>query len=120
SEEVKSKFIAEARFLRALAYFHLVRNWGGVPILDENNLTVSDVARNTEQEVYNFIVNDLEMAENALPESQSDIGRPTKCAAKTLLADVFINLERYDESSARAQEVIQSGTFSLVPVQSFE
>lgn len=120
SDDSKNKFIAEARFLRAMAYFHLVRNWGGVPIRDENNITVSDVARNTEQEVYNFIVSDLEFSESILPESQSDIGRPTKWAAKTMLADVFLNMERYDEARARSLEVIQSGTYSLVPVQSFE
>ncbi len=120
SEEVKSKFIAEARFLRALAYFHLVRNWGGVPIRDENNLTISDVPRSSAEEVYNLIVSDLEYAQNALPESQADIGRPTKWAAKTLLADVYINLERYDQARASVREVIESGTFSLVPVQTFE
>src|SRR5690606_8729689 len=40
----------------------------------------------------------------------------TKFAAKTLLADVFLELERFDEASQKAMEVINSGNFSLVPV----
>jgi len=120
SEEVKNKFLAEARFLRALAYFHLVRNWGGVPLRDENNLTISDVPRSPENEIYNFITTDLQFSENALPDTQEDIGRPTKWSAKMLLADVFLTTNRYNEARSRSLEVIQSGNFALVPVQEFE
>lgn len=120
SEGVKNSYIAEAKFLRALAYFHLVRNWEGVPIRDENNLAESNIDRQTKEEVYSFIVEDLGFAEEYLPESQGDIGRPTKWAAKTLLADVYLNREQYSEARTKALEVMQSGVYSLVPVQTFE
>lgn len=112
------RYIAEAKFLRAFNYFQLVRNWGGVPLRTEENIFDVDLKRSTEEEVYNFILSDLTAAENKLLDSYSQVGRPTTWAAKTLLADVYLQLGRYAEAKDKAGEVIQSGKFSLVPVSS--
>ncbi|AHM58386.1 RagB/SusD domain-containing protein [Flammeovirgaceae bacterium 311] len=120
SQEDIDKYVAEAKFLRALAYFDLVRNWGGVPLRTEENMTNIDLERSSAQEVYDQIIADLTEAETNLPEEPKHIGRPTRLAAKTMLADVYLNLERFAEARDKAYEVIQSNKYSLVPVESVE
>lgn len=110
-------YLAEARFLRALAYFDLVRNWAGVPLRTENTLTQIDLPRSSVQEVYNLILADLQFAEQNLGQNPKNIGRPTTFAAKTMMADVYMHLGNYQAARQKCQEVIQSGKFSLVPVQ---
>ncbi|WP_421829816.1 RagB/SusD family nutrient uptake outer membrane protein [Larkinella sp.] len=111
-----SGFVAEAKFLRAFSYFHLVRNWGGVPIRTEANMTEIDAKRNTVDEVYALILADLKEAETNLPDQVTQPGRPTRWAAKTMLADVYLQLARFAEARDKADEVIKSGKFSLIPV----
>lgn len=108
--------LAEARFLRALCYFDLVRNWGGVPLRIEDNMRDIDLPRSSEEQVYELILSDLIFAEGNLRETAKHIGRPTTYAAKTMLADVYLQLGRYQEASQKAAEVIQSGKYSLVQV----
>lgn len=117
-ENQYERYMAEAKFLRAFNYFQLVRNWGGVPVRTEENMLDVDLKRSTEEEVYNFILSDLTAAENKLSDSYTQVGRPTTWAAKTLLADVYLQLGRYAEARDKANEVIKSGKFSLVPVSS--
>ncbi len=120
SEEDISRNVAEARFLRALCYFDLVRNWGGVPLRTDGNLGEIDLRKSSVEEVYTLILSDLEEAVLNLPESQRLVGKPNLYAAKSLLADVYLTLGRYDEAANAALEVIQSGRFSLVPITSRE
>lgn len=120
SQEDISRLVGEARFLRALAYFDLVRNWGGVPLRTEQNIDQKDAPRSSPEEVYRLIVSDLEIAVASLPAIQSVSGRPTSHSAKTLLADVHLTLGEYEEAATLAKEVIDSGQFSLVPVTSKE
>lgn len=110
------RFVAEATFLRAFTYFQLVRHWGGVPIRTEDNLTETSVGRSSEDEVYALILADLLNAEANLPATQAVSGRPTRWAAKTLLADVYLQLARYPEARDKAAEVMTAGVFELVPV----
>ena len=112
------KNVAEAKFLRAFNYFQLVRNWAGVPLRTEENMTETDLKKSTPEEVYALIVADLLEAEQNLPDKASKVGKPTKWAAKTMLADVYLTLGKYAEARDRADEVIKSNKFSLVPVQS--
>ncbi|MBD1424301.1 RagB/SusD family nutrient uptake outer membrane protein [Sphingobacterium arenae] len=113
--EAFAEYVAEARFLRAFSYFQLVRNWGGVPLRTEETMDVKDLPRSTEEEVYQLILDDLATATISLSETAAVSGRPTKWAAKTLLADVYLQLERYNEAAELANEVAQAG-FSLVSV----
>ncbi len=111
------RYVAEAKFMRALGYFHLVKNWGGIPLRTEANMSLLALPKSSESEVYDLIVADLLVAEAVLPESQSQIGRPTRYAAKTMLADVYLHLGRYADARNKAAEVIQSGKYALVPIQ---
>ncbi|MCH7413552.1 RagB/SusD family nutrient uptake outer membrane protein [Belliella sp. R4-6] len=118
SEEALARNIGEAKFLRALAYFDLVRNWGGVPMRMETNLDQLDLSKSSEEEIFELIISDLTDAEQKLPEVQQQIGRPTQNAAKTLLAHVYLTLNRFDEARTKAAEVINSERHSLVRVTS--
>ena len=90
-DNFKEQRIAEARFLRAFNYFTLVKRYGGVPLITKlQNLddAKEDLypARNKEQEIYDFIISELEEIKNILPDKQSneEIGRPSKYAALSL------------------------------------
>lgn len=90
SEEVSAK-LAEARFLRAFCYFAMVKRYGGVPLISAvQNATDPDEslypARATEQQVYDFILSEIDACANDLPETVTgdNLGRPSKYAALAL------------------------------------
>lgn len=116
----KLQYVAEAKYLRALIYFAMVRNWAGVPLRTEENMTVSDVPRASVADVYKLILSDALEAENGLSDTPAEIGRPTKWAAKTLLSEVYLYQEQWEQSRAKAKEVIDSKKYSLVPVTTSE
>lgn len=95
SEERKNSMLAEARFLRAHGYFHLLRYWGGVPIQTEptGNPELAVKPKDTHQAVFDLIVEDLKFAQQYLPISYTggfpDNGRATKGAATSTLAMVY-------------------------------
>ncbi|MHB1179534.1 MAG: RagB/SusD family nutrient uptake outer membrane protein [Daejeonella sp.] len=115
----KNALLGEARFLRALSYYNLVRSWGGVPLRSQPTESTDAIGgkRAPVPEVYNFIIKDLEFAEASLPAKQSLAGKPTKWAAKTMLADVYLTNGKWTEARDKANEVIISGAYSLVPVK---
>lgn len=118
SEQDIDKYVAEAKFLRAFTYFHLVRNWGDIPLRTEVNMNDKDLPKSTVAQVYELILSDLAEAEANLPDTPADIGRPSVWAARSLLADVYLELGNYQEAAARSKQVIDSGKFRLVPVTS--
>ncbi len=114
----------EARFLRAFNYFNLVRWFGEVPILtEENQSNAVNEEQSSIEEVYTFIVNDLLAAEIALPPQQSDASKPTRWAAKALLSKVYLTMGGYplnhranfEKARDKAGEVIDSNMYSLEP-----
>ena len=113
-ESLKTRLIGEARFLRALNYFWLVRSYGDVPIQE-----IDLVARAPKSEVYAYIVADLEAAIEALPlkseYAATDIGRATKGSAQGLLAKVYLYMEEYQNAYDMANELINSGEYGLHP-----
>ncbi len=118
SQQDKDKYLGEARFLRAYLYYQLVQNWGAIPLRTEENMNQRDLPRSSPDVIYELIVSDLLEAEVNLPATASVSGRPTKWAAKTLLAEMFLQLGRNEEAAMRAQEVIEQGGFSLVKINS--
>lgn len=89
--------IAEAYFFRAFYYFHLVRNFGGVPLdlgageLQYNTNSTRTSVRNTVAEVYRrCIFPDLEKAVNDLPNTPRVTGAVTKTVARTYLAKAYL------------------------------
>ncbi|XCF05986.1 RagB/SusD family nutrient uptake outer membrane protein [Tamlana crocina] len=83
--------IAQAKALRALAYFNLVQQYGGVVVyLDEVSEIRYDYARSSEEETFNQIIQDLEEVIPVLEESPAQFGRFSKRAAQHLLAEVYL------------------------------
>lgn len=117
----KKQRSAEALFLRSLTYFNMVRLWGGVPLITEEVTDVNTAFNHTRESVdniYSQIIKDLNTAINDLPISydQKDIGRATKGAAQTLLAQVYLTKKNYNEALALLNTIINSNTYGLVPV----
>ena len=121
SEDLRNQYIAEVKFLRAITYFELVRNYGGVPLITETPKSLDrgsvNVFRNTVDEVYAQIIEDLQFAENQLPVSYSDaeeVGRATKGAAKTYLAEVYLTRGNKADAITRLRDVLTYG-YELLP-----
>lgn len=81
--------VAEARFLRAFCYFAMVKRYGGVPLITEvsqlnSDSTVLYPKRNSEQEVYDFVLKETDEISKILPGTADDYGRATKWAALAL------------------------------------
>ena len=108
--------IAEARFLRALAYYNLVRVYGGVPIITAIPTLEDDLLypRSSVDEVYDFIKADLEFAADHLPLTTPK-GRATSGAANAYLASVHLTLREYEQARDRSRRVIDSGVYALMP-----
>ncbi|SHF19329.1 Starch-binding associating with outer membrane [Fodinibius roseus] len=115
--ELRASIVGEARFLRALTYFNLVRMFGKVPIITRETKSFEELnkPRAPVDSVYAQITRDLEQAEQVLPVSYDNAneGRATVGAAKTLLAKVYLTRERWQDAAEKAQEVMNSGTYSL-------
>lgn len=116
AEDERSAYIGEARFIRALSYFMLVRLWGRVPLRTEENMDVIDMPRTSVTEVYALIIDDLAFAEANLPDQPRLLGTASKWAAKTIAADVFLTINDYTNAMAKAGEVIRSNQFELVQI----
>lgn len=87
----RDQLLGEAYFLRAFAYFHLVRMYGPVP-LRLTYISERDMARSSVKEVYGRITGDLTTAANLMTEWGTDSGEwghANKTAAKLLLAKVY-------------------------------
>jgi len=108
---LRTRLVNEAKFLRALTYFTMVRLWGDVPlILDETGSLDKEailVARTPKEEVYKQIIADLTAAET-LPNSftGADAGRATGGAAKAILAKVYLTRQEWEKAAAKSLEVI--------------
>jgi len=107
----KAQYINEAKFLRALMYFNLVRIYGDVPLVLKDVKTPAEAlsySRESSEKVYEQIITDLKDAEQ-LPASytvNADIGRATKWAAKSLLAKIYLTLKQYSEADLKLAEVL--------------
>lgn len=123
-EQRKAVFIAEAKFLRALHYFNLVRFFGDLPLVknETTNLDNVEVPRSPITEVYQFIEADLVEAAAVLPvrHADSDKGRATSAAATALLAKVYLtqagntpNSPYWAQAAAKAKEVIDLNIYDL-------
>ena len=125
-EEVIKTADGEARFLRALAYFHLVRTNGNMPVILDGTTPTGDEVRATVLENYQHIENDLLIAESNLPgpANVSNVGRASAGAAKALLADFYLtwagwpvkDASKAQLAAAKAKEVIDMAYYELLPI----
>lgn len=116
-ETLKARVLGEAHYLRALAYFNLVRFYGDVPLIEHEVKSLSNlnVSRTPQAQVYALILSDLQSAITSLPASYSgpDLGRVTSGAAKTMLGKVQLQQKNYMAASQTFGQIIASGQYAL-------
>ncbi len=123
AEEVLNPLIAEARFVRAFSYYHLVRVFGDIPYIDffiRDPQEVADISKTPAEQVYQGIIEDLEYAKEWLPDTWPDgvKSRPTKGTAASYLASVYLTRENWQQAYTEAKWVIDNKDrfgYSLVP-----
>ncbi len=104
-EDFINQSVAEARCMRALAYFNLVRGWGDLPMVDwyvekENYFYTENLPREDQDVIFQtIIIPDLLFAAENGKDTQTLKGRATKWTAKTILTDVYMTLAGYRRSS---------------------
>lgn len=129
NETVRAQYIAECRFMRAFAYFNLVRWFGDVPCFIDSQCTTdlngsTNITRNKTEEIYNkIIIPDLENAISYLPAYSrvNDNSRVGAWAAKACLADVYMTMagwplkqtDKYAAAATICEDIIKNGGFSL-------
>jgi starch-binding outer membrane protein, SusD/RagB family len=121
TQEHLSRAIGEAKTIRALMYFYLVRTFRDVPlkldatISDEN---IAPIAKSPADTVLTQVVKDLKDAEPSLPLTYGNIntdkGRVTRYTVNAILADVYLWMEKYAECQAECDKIISSNRFGLI------
>ena len=111
------QYRAEARWLRALSYWHAMDFFGDVPLVDENFVIGSTPPEQaTRAEIYDFIVSELTTIRDQLPPAgQAQYGRADQGALSMLLAKVYLNAEAYGVGSAWGQAMTEAGNVIAGP-----
>jgi hypothetical protein len=124
----KNAGLAEARFIRAMAYYHLVMFWGEVPIIEDNTKLIKSplVNKNRAADVYRFIIEDLTFAAENL-RATDEKGRLTSWSAKGMLSKVYLTLsglgqlggdrnqDYLNKAKLYAKDVIENSGLDLLP-----
>lgn len=127
NEATRSRIIAEARFLRGFFHFEARKMWRRPPYISDEVFNIDDVESTkvpNDVEIWPFIEADLQAAMEKLPETQAQVGRPTKWAAMALLAKAKMyqgwdasgnaNATKLREAKALLDQIVQSGRYRLV------
>lgn len=121
TQQQLDNYMSEALAVRALMYFYLVRTFGDVPLKTDATLSdqnITPIAKSTQKEVLDQIVKDLKEAETkaviSFGDNDSDKGRITKYTVNAILADVYLWMEKYPETIAECDKIINSGRFGLI------
>ncbi|MEN8250375.1 MAG: RagB/SusD family nutrient uptake outer membrane protein [Bacteroidota bacterium] len=131
TEEEREFAAGQAYFLRALSYFYLVRVYNEIPLIITQELNL-EIEKSDPVEIYAVIIDDLQKAEDLLPNLWSGLKEniaPTKGSAKALLAQVYLTMTGYPVLDAsnyalaaqKAKEVIDNaGTWGYQLIPNFE
>jgi len=110
---LRDRLVAEAKFLRAFYYYHLVRLFGDLPLMTTALASLDKLTypkRAPKADVYTQIINDLKAAEAVLPNTYTgaDQGRATKGAAQAFLASVYLTQKQYQLAADKAAEIMNN------------
>lgn len=129
----KLEILGEARFLRALVYYHLVQHFGAVPLVlsfpTSANPADNYVARTPEDQVWKQIKDDLNVASENLPlnhnlfranqnatlQRTQSKSRATKGMANLMLARIALREQRWDDAIRFSDAIINSREYALTP-----
>lgn len=115
----RDAILGEARFVRALHYFNLVRLFGNVPLMLQSSISLDKAIDNPavdKEQIYRVILEDLQFAERTLPTTYvaSEVGRATRSAAKLLLAKMHLHRREFQQARDKSKEVMDSGLHRLM------
>ncbi|MDR1221352.1 MAG: RagB/SusD family nutrient uptake outer membrane protein [Tannerella sp.] len=133
SESVRNRMEGEARFILAMKYFYLARQYGDVPLVREKPLTLEEsrnIGKSPRREVFDYAVENLDKAIAWLPDVKDKSGKITRYAALCMKTEVLMWLACLDqfhgqrmsdkssqqlwrEAASAIQGVIQSGEYRL-------
>ena len=120
-QEMKTYGVAEARFIRAYAYYYLMDLFGATPIVTEVKDKLTENDRKSRAEVFDFIESELKAIENELKAPKTNqYGRVDQAAAWALLSRLYLNAEvytgnaRWADCMTYAKKVIDNGSYTLV------
>lgn len=127
SPSIRQELLGEAKFLRGFFYFYLTNLYGDVPLALSSDYRVNSLLpRSSQVQVYDQIITDLSESEELLSSSYLDATlisnsservRPTKWAAKAMLARVYLYLGNHLKAEEKASELINhTDLFSLLPL----
>ncbi len=110
-EEIKNRYIAEARFMRGTAYWYIASLWGDAIITTSQSEIISNpiIPKSPRTDVFEFALRDLEFAAKYLPEIAGQEGRLTKYAAYGMLSRVYLSYSGLTDgpnSGTRDQELL--------------
>ena len=111
---LQNRLIREAKFVRALLYFNIVRLWGDAPLIlhdpSSTDVSATKVARTSKDSLYAQIISDFTEATH-LPKAYTgaDKGRATSGAAHALLAKVYVTRKDWSKALAELNEVMNGG-----------
>lgn len=116
TDDKKTVYGAEARFMRAFSYYHLYTWFGPVPLRKSLTDTL-ELPRATDAEMQAFIESELLGVIPQLPDpgKEANYGRPNKGAAMALLCKFYLNTKQWQKCADMAQQVIELDYYSLYP-----
>lgn len=116
TDDQRTVYRAEARFMRALSYYHLYTWFGPVPLRKSLNDTL-ELARATDEEMKSFIASELQAVIPDLPAPGKEVnyGRPNAGAAMALLCKFYLNTKQWQLCADMAQQVMDLKVYSLYP-----
>jgi hypothetical protein len=117
-DDSKNNLKGQAYFLRAMAYFDLVRLFGKVPLHLTPVTTREDAALplSTTEELYAQIEKDALEASKLLPnKAKQEAGRATSGAAKTLLANLYLTQKKWGQVQTLMEDVVKNDGYTLMP-----
>ncbi|MDO8967075.1 RagB/SusD family nutrient uptake outer membrane protein [Algoriphagus sp.] len=127
NDATRTRIIAEARFLRGFFHMEARKMWRRPPYISDEVFNIDDVESTkvpNDVEIWPFIEADLKAAMDNLPETQAQVGRPTKWAAMAMLAKAKMyqgwdasgnaNAAKLTEAKALLDQIVNSGRYRLV------
>jgi len=112
----KATYLAEARFMRALAYVKMYSWFGPVPLRTSSDDPL-ELGRATDDAMKAFIESELQsvVAELPLPGDEANYGRPNRGAALATLCKFYLNTKQWEKAVDAANSIIALDTYRLYP-----
>lgn len=118
-KKLNVQYQAEVRFMRAFAYFHIVRFWGDVLLVTDNTQVMASLEVTPRADIYNFINDELDFCAANLPALRPNEmplkGQVTKYTALGLKAKINVDVDDWDAVLNATNEIIASNKFELYP-----